>query len=116
MSQGKKNKNKTTTVSHKLADVVRRELGLALRKEHQRSDWSGDLEPGMLAYAAEDSRVLLLLDRTFAPRLTDTGLEMAAEIERRALPAVTWMALSGVPFDAEGCGAAWRGSKARWPG
>jgi hypothetical protein len=47
MSLQKRNNNKS--ISHNLADVVRREVGLVLRKEHQQGDWSGDLDPGMLA-------------------------------------------------------------------
>ena len=51
--------NNRKKVSHKLGDVVWRELGVQLNKEHQGSDWGGELSPNMLLYAAEDSRVLL---------------------------------------------------------
>src|SRR5215211_7400948 len=50
--------NNRRTVSHKLGDVVRRELGVQLDKEHQASGWGGALSPDMLLYAAEDSRPL----------------------------------------------------------
>ena len=46
-------------VSHKLKDVVRRELALELDKDHQKADWGGQLTDEMLAYAASDTKVLL---------------------------------------------------------
>lgn len=55
-------------ISHKLVDVARRELEIELDKEHQGSDWSGELTPGMLDYAARDSKVLLPLISRLAPR------------------------------------------------
>ena len=51
--------NNRKKVSHKLGDVVRRELGVQLDKEHQASGWGGALTPDMLLYAAEDSQILL---------------------------------------------------------
>jgi DNA polymerase-1 len=89
-------------VSHKLEDVAWRELGIALNKEHQTSDWCGKLTPEMLSYAARDAEVLLPLLETFEPRTEAAGLEKAMEIEHRALPALTLMANTGVPFDEEG--------------
>ena len=47
-------KNKKQKVSHKLGDVVWRELGVQLNKEHQASDWGGELTPDMLLYAGQD--------------------------------------------------------------
>jgi DNA polymerase-1 len=89
-------------VSHKLKDVVRRELGLELDKENQKADWSGDLTEEMLAYAATDTKVLLPLADALAPRAKEAKLELTAEIEHRALPAMTWMANAGLPFDRKG--------------
>ena len=45
-------------ISHKLKDVVRRELGEELDKEQQKADWSGELTDDMLPYAAKDAEVL----------------------------------------------------------
>ena len=92
-------------VSHKLKDVVRRELALELDKDHQKADWGGQLTDEMFAYAAKDTKVLLPLAETLASNAKEAGLELAAEIECRALPAMAWMANAGLPFDAEG----WRG-------
>jgi DNA polymerase I len=89
-------------ISHKLGDVVTRELGEELDKEHQLSDWGGELTEEMLTYAAKDSEVLLPLVEIFEPRLRDESLDRVMEIEHRALPALVWMSNAGVPFDAEG--------------
>jgi len=96
MSQNKKK------ISHKLEDVVQRELGIELDKEHQASDWSGDLTREILEYAAKDAEVLLPLAKALEPKIEDAGLQKAVEIEHRMLPAIVWMSGAGVPFDAEG--------------
>jgi DNA polymerase I-like protein with 3'-5' exonuclease and polymerase domains len=84
---------------HKLADCCRRELGEAVGKAEQSSDWSGTLTAGQLRYAALDAEVVRRLDTALTARLADVGLAAAAAIENRALPAVTWLASSGVGFD-----------------
>jgi DNA polymerase I len=89
-------------VSHKLKDVVRRELAVELDKDHQKADWGGKLTDEMLAYAANDTKVLLPLAKGLASRAKEAELELAAEIERRALPAIAWMANAGLPFDRKG--------------
>jgi DNA polymerase I len=94
--------NSRKTVSHKLGDVVRRELGVQLDKEHQASDWGGALSSNMLLYAAEDSRILLHLVEALELKIWEADLHKVAGIECRALPAITWMANAGVPFDSEG--------------
>src|SRR5919107_1749724 len=95
-------KNKKQKVSHKLGDVVWRELGVQLNKEHQASDWGGELTPNMLLYAGQDSRVLLHLAGALKPKIREANLNKVADIECRALPAITCMANAGVPFDSEG--------------
>ena len=47
--------NNRKKVSHKLGMWLAR-AGVQLNKEHQGSDWGGELSPDMLLYAAEDSR------------------------------------------------------------
>lgn len=89
-------------VSHKLKDVVRRELALELDKDHQNADWGGQLTVEMLAYAATDTKVLLHLADTLAFKAKEADLGLAAEIECRTLPAMTWMANAGLPFDRKG--------------
>jgi DNA polymerase I len=91
-----------TKISHKFADVARRELRIEMDKDHQTSDWEGKLTPEMHDYAAKEVEVLLPLVGTLEPRIENSGLERIVGIEHRALPAVTWMANAGVPFDEEG--------------
>jgi DNA polymerase-1 len=86
-----------------LAAVVGRELGQALDKGAQKSDWSGALTREQLAYAARDAAVLAPLRRALARKVEAAGLGPVADIEARALPAFVWLARSGVAFDR----AAW---------
>src|SRR5919107_1607063 len=88
--------------SHKLQDVVRRELALELDKDHQKADWGGQLTDEMLAYAGNDTKVLLPLAESLASRAKEVKLELTVEIECRALPAIAWMANAGLPFDRKG--------------
>ncbi len=83
------NPNKKQKVSHKLEAVARRELGIPLVKEHQGSDWGRELTSDMLLYAAEDSRVLLHLVEALGPKIREADLHKVADIECRALPAIT---------------------------
>jgi DNA polymerase I len=84
---------------HSLAQTAERELGQVLPKELQRSDWSGDLTPAQREYAARDVLVLLPLFDALQRKVRETKQTGVAEIERRCLPAVTWLAGAGVPFD-----------------
>jgi DNA polymerase I len=89
-------------LSHKLKDVVRRELGEELDKDQQKAKWDGELTDEMLIYAAKDAEVLVPLQEKLAAKVEDADLKRVTEIEHRALPAIIWIANGGVPFDAEG--------------
>jgi DNA polymerase I-like protein with 3'-5' exonuclease and polymerase domains len=89
---------------HGLKDCCERELGRALAKDLQASDWSGSLTHDQLVYAATDAAVLVSLYRALWDKLKADGLGEAAAIESAAVPAVAWLAASGVPFDS----ARWR--------
>jgi DNA polymerase-1 len=84
---------------HALAACVERELGRALNKTEQRSDWSGDLTPEQLDYAAADVEVLPALLAALEKEIAADGLERAAAIEHGCIPAMVWLARSGVAFD-----------------
>jgi DNA polymerase-1 len=88
-----------TIKSHKLADCCRRELGEAVDKAEQTSDWSGALTAEQLTYAAHDAGVVRRLYDALAAKLAEDGLTRAAAIENRAVPAVAWLAAAGVGFD-----------------
>src|SRR5215211_5376241 len=92
----------TKPTPHSLEGVARREIGIELDKEHQSSDWGGELSPGMIEYAAKDAQILLPLAEKLMAKVVDAKLERVFEIVRRALPAMTWMKNAGIPFDAEG--------------
>jgi DNA polymerase-1 len=88
-----------------LASCALRELGRALDKAAQRSDWSGVLTAEQLHYAARDVEVLVPLYQAIAQKVRAAELGRVAEIERRALPAFAWLARSGVGFDRPAWGA-----------
>ena len=86
-------------VKHTLADVAKRILGLNVDKEQQRSDWSGDLSQEQLDYAAKDVEVLCEMDHPLHQQIAQEGLGRAYALECRALPALTAMANTGLPWD-----------------
>jgi DNA polymerase I-like protein with 3'-5' exonuclease and polymerase domains len=88
----------------RLEDVVPRYLGHPLDKGQQKSDWSVKaLTEAQLRSAATDAHVLPPLFAQLTAEIICAGLERVAEIQHRALPAVLWLARSGVGFDR----AAW---------
>jgi DNA polymerase-1 len=76
-------------------------LNHTLDKSQQKSDWSRrELTDSQLSYAATDAAVLVPLYQALHRQIQETGLERAAEIERRCLLGVVWLAGQGVAFDA----------------
>jgi DNA polymerase-1 len=88
---------------HRLAQVAARELGRKLDKQLQKSDWSGELTREQLDYASLDVEALPPLLAALEKKLHAAGLDGVADIEHRCLPAVLWLARSGIAFDR----AAW---------
>jgi DNA polymerase-1 len=84
-----------------LAAVAQRSLSIALDKALQTSDWTGTLTPAQLCYAARDAHVTFQLVQVLQQALVDAGLEQAAAIEGRCVPALAWLELAGVPIDAQ---------------
>jgi DNA polymerase-1 len=84
---------------HGLARVAERELGQALPKNLQTSDWSGELSAEQLEYAARDAAALLPLYARLAEQVRVAGMARVAQIEVRCLPALAWLAGNGVAFD-----------------
>jgi ribonuclease D len=78
-----------------LAALLEKYAGVKLAKEHQKADWSQrPLPPGMLAYAAEDTRHLLGLRDALERRLRDLGrLDWATE-EFGRLEALRWTGIA----------------------
>ncbi len=84
-----------------LAEVARTYLDIALPKEEQTSDWSGDLTESQLIYAARDARILLRLRECLKPRLADEALAQVAKIEFDCVRATAEMEYSGMKLDAD---------------
>jgi DNA polymerase I-like protein with 3'-5' exonuclease and polymerase domains len=93
-----------TTERVNLAACCDRYLGRALDKDAQKSDWSGTLTDAQLAYAALDVEVLPPLLEALDAKIKEAGLVEVADIEKRRLPAVVWLAQKGAALDV----AAWR--------
>ena len=99
---------------HGLAQAAERELGRTLDKAEQKGDWSAELTPGQLRYAAEDAAVLAPLYASLAAKIKTASLSRVAEIERRCLPAIAWLCRSGAASTARP-GARWRRRRKRRP-
>jgi DNA polymerase I-like protein with 3'-5' exonuclease and polymerase domains len=85
-----------------LAACCERWLGRRLDKAAQKSDWSGTLSAGQLAYAATDLAVLDPLLEALQAEIAANDLAAVAAIESRCLLTLAWMAGRGVAFDAGG--------------
>jgi DNA polymerase-1 len=87
---------------HSLASVVERELAEPLDKTEQKGAWAADLlTPTQLTYAARDAAILLRLHARLQERLGAEGLADVAAIENACVPAMAWMAHSGMAFDQD---------------
>ena len=91
--------NGMSQVKNGLAHVAKRILGVDVDKEQQRSDWSGDLSQEQLDYAAKDVELLCEMDHPIHQQIAEQGLGRAYALECRALPALTAMANTGLPWD-----------------
>jgi DNA polymerase I-like protein with 3'-5' exonuclease and polymerase domains len=90
-----------STFKHTLTAVVERELGEALDKTEQRSDWSVTLTDSQLAYAGRDVLILPRLNGALTNKVGEAHLERTADIEMRCLPPVAWMSARGVAVDRD---------------
>jgi DNA polymerase-1 len=88
-------------LSSKLEDCVSREIGRQLDKQVRLSDWSGQLSPEQLNYAAADVEVLVPLCQALEAKIREAGLEKVADIENRCIPGLVWLSRSGILFDPD---------------
>jgi DNA polymerase-1 len=87
---------------HGLEKTVERELGRAISKAEQKSDWSAaSLSREQLEYAASDAELLVPLHDALMKKLAAAGQARVALVESRCLPAMAWVSRSGVPFDKD---------------
>lgn len=74
-----------------LAALLEHAFGVRLDKKHQRADWSmRPLTPGMLEYAAQDTRYLLALRDRLAEELRAKGRSGWAQEEFQRLEGTQW--------------------------
>jgi len=85
----------------KLSDVCATRLNIPVDKTLQTSDWSGDLTPDQLKYAAADASYTRILFEKMEPLMTEQGSERVYRVCKEAQQAVVDMELAGMPFDAE---------------
>ena len=86
---------------HGLEPVVRRFLGVDLDKTAQMSDWSQELTPEQLEYAARDATILPPLRERMLTRLHSLELMRVAQLEFDCVLAVAGMELAGVHLDVD---------------
>lgn len=90
---------------HTLAAVARRRLGVTLDKAEQVSDWSGDLRPEQIEYAARDAILPFHLLSCLQAAAAADGLARVLRLEQALVPVIGRMEYHGVGFDA----GYWRG-------
>ena len=89
-----------TRVSHKLVDVLHRELAVTVNKDEQKSNWSKQLTNAQLRYAAEDVKHLRKLAEGLRSKLAAAKLTETAKLEMRALLGIAWTSPITVDGDA----------------
>ncbi|MEC9013142.1 MAG: hypothetical protein VYA78_01065, partial [Chloroflexota bacterium] len=85
--------------SSKLGHLAEFYLKHPLDKEEQNSDWSGDLTPSQLSYAARDVEILLPLRQKLIQSLSTQKLVEVAELEFDCVRTVAQMELFGLGLD-----------------
>lgn len=76
-------------------------LGINLPKEEQLSDFSKDLRPEQLEYAARDASVLLELRSVMSPELSANQMTEVAKIEFECTKAVADIEYTGILLDID---------------
>jgi len=89
---------------HSLAAVAARYLDETVDKSEQLSDWSGEISPSQLEYAARDAALMLPLRERLIELLKRDGLMKVAQLEFECVLPVAYLELNGIFLDA----ARWR--------
>lgn len=84
-----------------LGSCAGRDLRLNLPKEQQTSDWSGELSPEQISYAAKDSLAVLDLEVLYTERLQDTEQTAVAKADFRVLPIMAACNANGIQLDTD---------------
>lgn len=97
--------NNGTNAKNDLGTITERETGLALPKELQKADWSGELTEEMLEYSVRDVLVLLKLVQPLRTKLEGHEITKGVtlwdvfRLEMQALRGVAHMQIHGFRFD-----------------
>lgn len=86
---------------HSLQAISERYLQVRVDKTLQSSDWSGDLSPSQLEYAAKDAQILLPLHQVLRDLITKEGLDQVAALEFQTSPEIANLELGGIAVDRE---------------
>lgn len=86
---------------HGLEAVVGRYLDETIDKSQQLSDWSGELSPVQLEYAARDAAVMLPLREKLVERLRANSLGRCAQLEFECVVPIADLELAGFFLDKE---------------
>ena len=90
-------------VPNSLDAVAERTLGIRLDKSFQKADWSNPwLDNQMLAYAANDTKILVDVKRELDAALRHADLEGIMRLEMALLPVLLAARRKGVRLDREG--------------
>lgn len=85
-----------------LKDVVLRRFGVEMDKHEQTGfQWGVPLTKAQLQYAADDLKYLPLIYKEQQKEIKRLHLEEVVDIEMKAIPAMVWLYLSGISFDAD---------------
>jgi DNA polymerase I len=82
-----------------LEELVRYYLGESLRKDEQKSDWTGTLRREQLEYAARDAEVLLRLRKRMLTEIKENKLVEAARQEFSCARAIAAVEFNGIHLD-----------------
>ena len=86
---------------HSLAAVAARYLDESVDKSEQLSDWSGELSPAQLEYAARDAALMLPLRDRLIELLKRDDLFKVAQLEFECVVPVACLELNGILLDKE---------------
>ena len=85
-----------------LKDVVARRFGVEMNKHEQTGFvWGQPLTEAQKKYASDDLKYLPEIYRQQQEEIKHLNLEEIIDIEMRCIPAMVWLELSGISFDAE---------------
>jgi DNA polymerase I-like protein with 3'-5' exonuclease and polymerase domains len=90
-----------TEKRHNLAEAAAAFLQEQVDKTQQISNWSGELSPAQLEYAARDAEILISLREKMVEKLKADGLVKCAQLEFECVMPLVGLELAGIFLDQE---------------